>query len=446
MTDRRRTFSTRSIASAARTALCTALGASLIGGCGVLPGDAGGSGEPLTVMTWAPEGTKATNMPGMPAMAKAYERWVNSRGGINGHKLRVITCNEHNTPSGAADCARMAVDENAVAVVGSYSQHGRAFMVPLETAGVPFIGGYGVSAEEFQSSLSYPVNGGQPVLLAGTGRQLGRICKKIALVRPDTLAGDSMPLLLNAGLKSAPGGAGVKAADIRAAEDATNYGDVAGAALTEAGAGSRMADTIGSAAARDKAAEGCVTAALGERTETFFDSFRRVEGEDQKVKIASVLGSVSQGLVNRTGGKDGPFEGAYVTGWYPVASDPLWEPMRKVINKQAFADARVDPADTGTQTTWIAYTVFSEIIRGLGDGEITSRRVARALDRADGVKTGGLTPDLRWRYEDMRAVGGFPRIVNGRVTFQRVQGGVLTAQGERVMDMTDTLESAPTTS
>lgn len=35
-------------------------------------------------MTWAPEDTKATNMPGMPAMAQAYARWVNSRGGIRG--------------------------------------------------------------------------------------------------------------------------------------------------------------------------------------------------------------------------------------------------------------------------------------------------------------------------------------------------------------------------
>lgn len=102
-------------------------------------------------MTFAPEDTKATNMPGMTGMAKAYERWVNSKGGINGHKLRVLTCNEKNTPSGAADCARKAVAEKAVAVVGSYSQHGRAFMAPLEAEGIPFIGGYGVSSEEFQS-------------------------------------------------------------------------------------------------------------------------------------------------------------------------------------------------------------------------------------------------------------------------------------------------------
>ncbi|MCB5167593.1 ABC transporter substrate-binding protein [Streptomyces bambusae] len=438
MTDRRRTLS-RSIASAARTALCTAVGASLIGGCGALPGNAGGSGEPLTVMTWAPENTKATNMPGMPAMAKAYARWVNARGGINGRELRVLTCNEENTPKGAAGCARQAVEADVVAVVGSYSQHGRSYFAPLEAAGIPFIGGFGASAEEFQSTLSYPVNGGQPTLLAGTGHQLGRVCSKVALVRPDTLPGDTLPLLLNAGLKSAQGAEDVPSADIRAADDATDYSDAARRALSAAG-------TRGGQAAAGGSGKGCVTAALGEHTETFFDSFRRVDEDGSKVKIASVLGSISQGLVNRTGGKNGPFEGAYVTGWYPVASDPLWEPMRQVISKQAFADDRVDPTDVGTQTTWIAYTVFTEIVKSLGDEEVTARRIARALDDTEGVKTGGLTPALRWRYEDMRAVGGFPRIVNGRVTFQQVKGGVLVTQGDGAMDMTRTLESAPTSS
>ncbi|MEV8535672.1 ABC transporter substrate-binding protein [Streptomyces sp. NPDC051211] len=422
MTNRRRTWVSRSL-------LFTVVGASLVTGCGVFPGGTGGSGETLTVMTWAPEDTKATNMPGMPAMARAYERWMNSKGGINGRKLRVITCNEHNTASGAADCARTAVAEKAVAVVGSYSQHGRAFMAPLENAGIPFIGGYGVSQEEFQSALSYPVNGGQPVLLAGAGHQLARACEQIALIRPDTLAGDSLPILLNAGLKAQK--QQTEAADIRAAEDAADFAPQAREALAHAG--------------RSKE-KGCVTAALGERTETFVDSFRRIDVQKKRPQIASIQGSVSQALVDRTGGGDSPFEGAYVTGWYPVATDPLWEPMRKAIADHAFGDDAADPADVGTQTTWIAYTVFTEVVKRLGEEKVTGRRIARVLDNSEGVATGGLTPELRWRYKDMRAVRGYPRLVNGRVTFQVVQAGRLVAQpGEASMDMTQTMEAAPTT-
>ncbi|MFD9301727.1 ABC transporter substrate-binding protein [Streptomyces sp. NPDC060048] len=427
-------------------AAAAATGACLLAGCGVLPGGPGGSGATggtLTVMTFAPQDSKATNMPGMPGMAKAYERWVNSNGGINGHKLRVLTCNEHNTPGGAADCARKAIAEKAVAVVGSYSQHGRAFMAPLEAEGIPFIGGYGVSSEEFQSPLSYPVNGGQPVLLAGAGRQLGRACGKVALVRPDTLAGDSLPLQLNAGLMANQAG---EASDIRAAEDSADFAPQAHEALTDTSAAKDGAAGKDGAAAKDAKEKGCVAAVLGSRTETFFDAFRRAAAsQNRKPQISSVLGSVSQALVDRTGGKESPFEGAYVTSWYPVAADPLWEPMRRVITEQAFGDDSVDPGDSGAQTTWIAYTVFSEALKRFKSGEeVTSRTLARKLNQSEPVKTGGLTPDLSWRYQDMRAVAGFPRIVNGQVTFQVVQQGRLVAQqGEQSTDMTQTLELAP---
>ncbi|MEU9253578.1 ABC transporter substrate-binding protein [Streptomyces sp. NPDC048270] len=432
MTDRRHT------ATLSRTFLATAIAACLLAGCGVIPGDSEGSGQTLTVMTFAPEGTKATNMPGMTGMAKAYERWVNAKGGINGRRLRVLTCNENNTPSGAADCARKAVNEKAVAVVGSYSQHGRAFMAPLEAEGIPFIGGYGVSSEEFQSVLSYPVNGGQPVLLAGAGHQLGRACSEVALVRPDTLAGDSMPILLNAGLKA---NKLAEASDIRAAEDSADFS----AQAREALAGTTTNAAAGSKDKEKEKPKGCVTAVLGERTETFFDAFRRADAQNRKPQISSVLGSVSQSLVDRTGGKESPFEGAFLTSWYPVAGDPLWDPMRKVIADHAFGDDGVDPDDSGTQTTWIAYTVLNEVVKRFKpDENITARKVTRSLNQAEAVTTGGLTPDLSWRYQDMRAVAGFPRIVNGRVTFQVVQAGRLVAQaGEQTMDMTATLEQAP---
>ncbi|WP_328299397.1 ABC transporter substrate-binding protein [Streptomyces sp. NBC_00435] len=443
MTTRRRA-ATLSRTLLARTA-ATALGACLVAGCGVLPGGSGGSGgtDTLTVMTFAPQDSNATNMPGMPGVAKAYERWINAKGGINGHKLRVLTCNEHNTPTGAADCARKAIAEKAVAVIGSYSQHGRAFMAPLEAEGIPFIGGYGVSSEEFQSPLSYPVNGGQPVLLAGAGHQLGRACAKVALVRPDTLAGDALPLQLNAGLKANQMG---EASDIRAAEDSSDLSAQAREALADSSPGAPVKGGVSSAKdGKDGKEKGCVAAVLGARTETFFDAFRRADAQNRKPQISSVLGSVSQSLVDRTGGKESPFEGAYVTSWYPVGTDPLWAPMRRVISEYAFGDNAVDPDDSGAQTTWIAYTVFNETVKRFKSGEqITARGLSRKLNQSEPVKTGGLTPDLSWRYQDMRAVAGFPRIVNGRVTFQIVEQGRLVAQqGEQSLDMTKTLEQAP---
>ncbi|WP_028802806.1 ABC transporter substrate-binding protein [Streptomyces sp. 142MFCol3.1] len=400
--------------------------ASIAVGCGVIPGATGGSGDDsVTVMTWAPEKTAATNKPGMPAMAKAYARWVNAHGGINGHPLKVLTCNDHNDAVFAARCAQRAAKENVVAVVGSYSQHSRDFLAPLESAGIPYIGGYGVTDDEFTSPLSYPVNGGEPALLAGLGEQLGKSCGPVALIRPDTIAGDQLPVLLDSGLKSRAHSA---AADQRAAEDATEYARQTQQALTHA--------------TSDPAERGCVVPALGDRTDTFMDSFRRDRQNYPKVSTGTVLGSVDQSLIDATGGRSSPYEGSYVTGWYPTSNDSRWDQMRSVIKEQAFGDNRIDPADAGVQTTWIAYTVLKAVIESLGGEKVTSLAVRRALDNGLKVTTGGLTPTLSWRFEDLIAAVDFPRLVNADVTFQVVRQGLLTSERRGFVNVSRTLENA----
>lgn len=423
-------------------ALSTAVVVPSLTGCGVLPGGSGGSREPLTVMTWAPEGTSGTNMPGMPALARAYARAVNARGGIDGHRLRIITCNDRNELIAAGTCARRAVTEGAVAVVGSYSLYGQSFMPVLEAAGIPYLGGYGVSTEEFRSALSYPVNGGQAALLAYNGKQLARDCERVALVRPETVDGDELPVLLDTGLAET---GKAPAADIRATENAGEYGAQAAAALRAVGAGPDEPARLGRAGAAEQAAKGCVTAALGGRTETFFDSFRRLERPGQQVRIASVLGSIGQGVVDSTGGKNGPYEGAYVTGWYPESTDARWQPMRDVITEYAFGDNSLDPADAGVQTTWIAYTALKQAVESLDKNRVTADDLTRALDGGLAVRTGGLTPTLRWGVQDMLASRDFPRLVNREVTYQVVREGRLVALRKGAVDVGPTLEKASLT-
>ncbi|MFI8948204.1 ABC transporter substrate-binding protein [Streptomyces sp. NPDC053750] len=394
--------------------------------CGVVPGATGGSGDdPITVMTWAPADTGATNKPGMPAFARAYARWINAQGGINGRKLNVLTCNDHNDSVTAAKCARRAVKENAVAVVGSYSQHADSFFPVLEGAGIPYIGGYGITNTEFTSPLSYPVNGGQPALLAGLGSALADTCGPVTLVRPDTIAGDQLPVLLDSGLTA---GGHEPSHDQRAEEDATEYDGQSERALERT--------------TTDPTEPGCVVPVLGDRTGTFMDSFRRARTDYAEVRTATVLGSADQTTINASGGATGPYEGAYVTGWYPAASDPAWDGMKKVIKEEAFGDNSIDAADAGVQTTWIAYTVLKEVVESLGDGEVSAGTVRRALDGGLKVGTGGLTPTLQWTFADKLASVGFPRLVNTEVTVQVVRQGRLVSDREDAVDTTRILRNA----
>ncbi|CAL9476079.1 ABC transporter substrate-binding protein [Streptomyces pilosus] len=417
---------TRRVRAAALTTGALAACAPLAAGCGVVPGATGGSGDDtITVMTWAPQDTDATNKPGMPAFAEAWARWINSEGGLDGRRVEVLTCNERNDSVSAARCARRAVEEEVVAVVGSYSQYAEGFLPTLEAAGIPYIGGYGITTAEFTSPLSYPVNGGQPALLAGLGRTLADTCGPVTLIRPDTLAGDQLPPLLDSGLKA---GGHALAGDHRAVEADTSYESQTRRALERA--------------TTDPARPGCVVPALGDRTGTFMDSFRRARADYPEVRTATVLGSVDQSAVDASGGPSSPYEGSYVTGWYPAAGDPRWDAMKQVIEKEAFGDNRVDPADAGVQTTWIAYTVFRQVVESLGDGEVNSDTVSGALDGGLKVTTGDLTPTLEWKFQDELAAVGYPRLVNANVTLQVVEKGRLVAARKGFTDVTDTLRGA----
>ncbi|WP_037911554.1 ABC transporter substrate-binding protein [Actinacidiphila yeochonensis] len=370
-------------------------------------------------MTWAPEDTDATNMPGMPAMAKAIEAYVNAEGGINGRKLKVLTCNEHDDPVGVTTCEKQASDAGAVAVVGSYSEEGSSFISALEADDIPYIGGYGITEDEFQSLMSFPINGGLPALLAGSGLQLAQTCKRVRLVRPDSITGDQFPIFLDEGLNAA-GKPDVD--DMLAKDNSTDYTAVA----TQA-----VGDDLHST---------CVSAVLGEHTSTFFDALRRVGDKQPKVQLSSVIGSVQQSVIDASGGAKSPLEGTRITSWYPPTSSPVWNEMKSVVNKYAFDDDAIDVADPGVQTTWIAYQVFTKVAAAMGTKvKVTAESVRRAMSATTGLSTGGLTPPLGWTDSDLLGIPEHSRMVNTKVVYQEVSNGRLVQYQPGFVDLTKTL-------
>ncbi|MEU9128318.1 ABC transporter substrate-binding protein [Kitasatospora sp. NPDC048540] len=403
---------TAGVLAATATLLPALLATSACGG----PADAAataGHSEP-TVMTWAPSGTGSTDRPGMTALAEAIGRELNAKGGLDGRKLRVLTCNEQNTADGAAACAQQAIDAHVVAVIGSYSQYGSDFMPALERAGIPYLGGYGLSSPEFTSPLSYPVAGGSPALVAGSGRQLVEAgCKTVALIRPDTRAGDTLVNYLSGALKPA----NVKLTDVPAPEKSNNYTDYARRAIGD--------DRPGN----------CVISALGsEPTSNLLDPYRRLA--PKHTQLASVIGSFQQSVVDSTGGDSGPLHGAYATGWYPAEASPVWDALRATAHGYGTGDAMIDVSDPGVQTTWVAYEVFRQAAaRADRSKPLTARALANVLDSGEPIDTGGATPPLSWGLTNMLPSADSPRLVNTSVTFQQVQGGRLVEQRQGFVDV-----------
>ncbi|AUG79195.1 hypothetical protein CFP65_4448 [Kitasatospora sp. MMS16-BH015] len=409
--DARGTTRGRSRRSPLALAAAAALLPALLSACGG-PAEATDA-QDVSVMTWAPSGTGSADRPGMTDLAQAVGRELAAKGGLAGHPVHVLTCNEENTADGATACAQQAVDAHVIAVVGSSSQYGTSFMSLLETAGIPYLGGYGLSSPEYSSPLSYPVAGGLPALVAGNGRQLVAAgCKSVSLVRPDTRAGDSLFGFLAAAL--APDRVGLT--DVKAPEKSNDYTAVVQQAVGD--------DRPGH----------CVTSALGaEPTANLLDPYRRLK--PRNTVFASVIGSVQQSVVDSTGGDGGPLAGAYVTGWYPTESSHVWDALRGTLQDYAKGQA-VDPADPGVETTWVAYEVLRQAAGRIGPGHpLTARSLRAVLDSGEPIETAGATPPLSWGMTSMLPSADSPRLVNTAVTFQQVQGGRLVDQQRTFTDI-----------
>ncbi|MFB7667049.1 ABC transporter substrate-binding protein [Kitasatospora sp. NPDC056138] len=381
--------------------------------CGGSAAAGAGDGGDYTVMTWAPSGSGSADRHGVTAVAAAIGKSVDAAGGLGGRQLRVLTCDEQNTPDGATACARKAGDAHAVAVIGSYSQYADTFMPTLEAAGIPYLGGFGLSGAEFSSPYSYPVAGGTPTLVAGSGRQLAAAgCRNVALIRPDTRAGDTLTRYLGGAVQPS----GVKLTDVKVGEKAT---DLSGSATRAIG---------------DDKAGSCVIDALGpDQTLGLIDAYRRLG--PKHTLLASLLGGVQQSVIDATGGAAGPLNESLATGWYPPENSRVWDDLRATV--RAGGDQHIDTSDLGVQNTWVAYQVFLQAAQRIGEAgrPLTARTLRAQLDSGDSLDTGGATPALNWGMTDMLPSAESPRLVNTWVTFQQVKDGRLTEQQRGFSDV-----------
>lgn len=161
-------------------------------------------GTPVKIMIIAPTGTQAGNVPDAVASAKAAVRALNGRGGVKGHPVELVYCNEKNDPAVAKECAQQAVDDHVLAVVGTFNGSG-GIMPVLQEAGIPAIGSTGIAADgsELSSKISFMLSpltfypAACPSILADAG------ARHTGLVGYDLSVSDRLVTFAVAGAKAA---------------------------------------------------------------------------------------------------------------------------------------------------------------------------------------------------------------------------------------------------
>jgi ABC-type branched-subunit amino acid transport system substrate-binding protein len=358
------------------------------------------TGDPVTVMTISTYDTDSLNAKAVLDVAQAAVVQINNDGGLGGHELKLITCNDSADPNKAADCARQAVDEGVAALVGGFTANGDALMPILEQAGIPWFGPPGISSAELSSENSYPITSG--VLgLAGLGQMAAEDgCDKVASVNYDLPSAGQIAQLVDLALTNA---GHEKSTLIKVPPTTTDFSTIAQETSDYdcAVVGTPPQPFVGIAAAG---------AQLGSTT-----------------KYYVVPGGLSD-TVSENGGA--AVEGTKSLSNFPDLDDPIWDDAKK------YTGGLEDEENGGLsglyfQNTWVAYRTFLSLIKNNDD--FSAAGVKATLDATTQVDTDGFTPPFSFA-EDFPAPG-LNRVFNySELTFV-IKDGELQQDGDEYTDM-----------
>lgn len=128
-------------------------------------------GDPIVTMTIASVNYNGPTYESGLITAKAFEQYINSHGGINGRPLKALTCDEKGVATGSEACAREAVSEGAISIVGSPTFYGGNVESVAHAAGLSVFGTCcSFTPNEFNDDTSFvyspdPIASGAAVLV-----------------------------------------------------------------------------------------------------------------------------------------------------------------------------------------------------------------------------------------------------------------------------------------
>jgi ABC-type branched-subunit amino acid transport system substrate-binding protein len=345
-------------------------------------------------MTIDAEGTNGANFPEAGIAAKAYEAAINAKGGINGRPLKVTVCNDKNDNNRAATCARQAVSDKAVAVVGSFSLGAGQILPILAPANIPYLANAAIDASEFSSPDSYPILSG-PVGFLADGVLAGKdpSCTKIDVVTFDLPSAAGLTPFVSQGTAVSKKTVSLT---VKIPVTTTDYS---------------------SAAASAKDAK-CIVLALPDQAVQAFLAKAAAIGAKQK--YFAPAGAIGAGALKNFTTQ---LEGSVEVSSFLAISDPAWADFKAATTAYG---KTIDLGIPEGQSAWVGYVILDKVASQIS-GDITGASFKAALDKAAAVDTGGLTPTLD--FTKHFPVAALARISNTQLVTLAVKNGAFEQDG-----------------
>jgi ABC-type branched-subunit amino acid transport system substrate-binding protein len=163
--------------------------------------------SPLLVGLETAIGSPVDSHPYTEPAAQAAIRAVNARGGLNGHPLKLVFCNDQSNASMAAACARTFVSDGVIACIGCHSLSDNLVQPILAAAHIPMIAQQAVSAQTFNGSNMYLPQGGSIIAYeVAIGYAVHQQGGHLGVAFADVPAGQAFEQLTAAIVQAAGGG------------------------------------------------------------------------------------------------------------------------------------------------------------------------------------------------------------------------------------------------
>ena len=139
------------------------------------------TGTPIKVGFVTDGKTAAADLSSTAPAAQAAASYVNGHlGGIHGHPIQVIVCDDQQTSAGATNCGNQMVQDNVVAVVQASSLYDNLVYPPVAAAKIPYVEDGSSTAPILAGKRSYIITNGLVYALAGPAKLGAQAGVKVA--------------------------------------------------------------------------------------------------------------------------------------------------------------------------------------------------------------------------------------------------------------------------
>jgi len=369
------------------------------------------TGEPINVWVVTTVDSSIASYPNIQAAGDIYESYINDRGGIAGRPLKVTFCDGKTDPNEDAACARKAVSDGAVALVGGFDIDMSLAISVLEEATTAWFGACCPSvAKEFSSAIAFNMGSTFSFNPGAAAKMTQDGCKNSAFLVGDTASGDYFISQAKAALPKV--GYTGKASYLKVPIGTTDYSSIA-AKATEGGVD-------------------CVHGFLGDIA--WLGLIPAMEAIGVKPRLYGPQGNlnvkVAEAFPEFT-------EGAIVINAYPNIAADAWTDYRAALEQYKAPD--LDWNSLAGLGTWAAFEGFRIIVEKMvADGitDINHETFLAAANATTALDTKGMVGVIDFTKPWTGEGGAFPRIFNRSVSYDCVSGGKLTPCDNKTYDMT----------